>query len=50
MDNVTVSDGIVHLWGYVVSDNERRAVRIAAERVVGVKEVKDHRSDLLPPY
>lgn len=50
MDNVTVSDGIVHLWGYVGSDNERRAVRIAAERVVGVKEVKDHRSDLLPPY
>ena len=33
MDNVTVSDGIVHLWGYVGSDNERRAVRIAAERV-----------------
>ena len=48
MNNVTVSDGIVHLWGYSGSENERRALRIAAGRVAGVKEVKDHRSDLLP--
>jgi len=47
MNNVTVSNGIVHLWGYVGSENERRALRIAAERVSGVKEVKDHRTDLL---
>jgi CBS domain-containing protein len=48
MNNVTVHDGVVHLWGYVSSENERKALRIAAGRVVGVKEVRDHRSDLLP--
>jgi BON domain-containing protein len=49
MNNVTVSNGIVHLWGYVGSENERRALRIAAERVRGVKEVRDHRADLFRP-
>lgn len=44
MNTVTVNDGVVHLWGYVGSDNERRAVRIIAERVAGVKAVQDHRS------
>lgn len=50
MNNVTVSNGIVHLWGYEGSENERRAVRIAAERVVGVKAGIDHRSELLAPF
>jgi CBS domain-containing protein len=51
MNPVTVSDGVVHLWGYVSSGKERRAVCIAAEQVAGVKEVKDHRSGhLLPPW
>jgi CBS domain-containing protein len=50
MNNVTVNNGVVHLWGYVGSENERRAVRIAAERVTGVKAVRDHRSELLPPF
>lgn len=45
MNSVTVSDGVVHLWGYVDSENERKAVRIAAEQVLGVKEVRDHRTD-----
>jgi CBS domain-containing protein len=47
INTVTVNNGIVHLWGYVGSDNERRAVRIAAERAPGVKEVRDHRSDFI---
>lgn len=47
MNTVTVNDGVVHLWGYVGSDNERRAVRIAAERAAGVKAVRDHRSALI---
>jgi len=47
MNTVTVNNGIVHLWGYVGSDNERRGVRIAAERAPGVKEVRDHRSDFM---
>jgi CBS-domain-containing membrane protein len=48
MNNVTVHDGVVHLWGYVGSENERKALRIAAARVPGVRKVRDHRSDLLP--
>jgi Mg/Co/Ni transporter MgtE len=48
MNNVTVHEGVVHLWGYVGSENERKALRVAAERVPGVKKVRDHRSDLLP--
>jgi signal-transduction protein with cAMP-binding, CBS, and nucleotidyltransferase domain len=40
---------IMNLWGYVGSENERRALRIAAERVRGVKEVRDHRVDLFRP-
>jgi len=47
INTVTVNNGIVHLWGYVGSDNERRGVRIAAERAPGVKEVRDHRSDFM---
>jgi osmotically-inducible protein OsmY len=47
MNTVTVNDGIVHLWGDMGSDNERRAVCIIAERVAGVKAVHDHRSALL---
>jgi CBS domain-containing protein len=40
--NVTVSDGVVHFWGGVRSEEERRAARVAAETVVGVKEIEDH--------
>ena len=48
MNNITVSEGIVHLWGFVVSEGERKAVLVAARGVAGVKEVRDHRTDLLP--
>jgi osmotically-inducible protein OsmY len=40
--NVTVADGTVHLWGGVRSEDERRAARVAAETVNGVKDVQDH--------
>ena len=40
--NVTVADGIVHLWGGVRSNAERKAARVAAESVSGVSEVEDH--------
>ncbi len=49
MNTVTVNNAIVHLWGYVGSENERRAVRIIAERVAGVKAVQDHRGALRAP-
>lgn len=43
--NITVTDGVVDLWGLVESDKERQAIRIATEAVPGVTAVNDH---LLP--
>jgi CBS-domain-containing membrane protein len=40
--DVRVEDGVVHLYGTFQSDDERRALRIAAENVPGVKRVEDH--------
>lgn len=40
--NVIVADGIVHLWGVIESDEEGRAIRVAAESVPGVKRVESH--------
>jgi CBS-domain-containing membrane protein len=40
--NVIVQDGVVHLWGVVQSEDERSAIRVAAEGVPGVKGVMDH--------
>jgi CBS domain-containing protein len=40
--NVVVSDGVVHLWGFVGSEDVRKAYRVAAENVPGVKKVKSH--------
>jgi CBS-domain-containing membrane protein len=39
---VTVTDGVVDLWGYAQSDDERRAIRVAAEDIPGVVVVNDH--------
>lgn len=40
--NVTVRDGTVDLWGISQSEAERRAVRVAAESVSGVRAVNDN--------
>jgi CBS domain-containing protein len=40
--NVIVRQSIAHLWGEVNSEEERAAMRVAAENVPGVKGVKDH--------
>jgi len=40
--NIVVSDGVVHLWNIVGSEEERRALRIAAENIPGVRAVEDH--------
>jgi CBS domain-containing protein len=42
--NIVVSDGVVHLWGVLGSEEQRRALKIAAEGVPGVKDVVDHLS------
>jgi CBS domain-containing protein len=39
--NVIVSDGVVHLWGLVSSEPERKALIALAEGVPGVRRVSD---------
>jgi osmotically-inducible protein OsmY len=45
--NVTVHDGNVDLWGFVTSNDEKKAARIAVEGIVGVKSINDHLT--IPP-
>jgi CBS domain-containing protein len=46
--NVVVRDGIVHLWGAVLDDRERQGLRVLAENVSGVRQVRDHISWIEP--
>jgi len=46
--NVTVSRGIVHLWGAVESEADLEAVRGIAEGTPGVRSVHDHLGLLIP--
>lgn len=40
--NVHANDGVVHLWGFVDDEEVRKAHRVAAEGVPGVRRVKSH--------
>src|SRR6266496_1255029 len=40
--SVTVTNGIVDLWGYAESGEERKAIRVIAEAIPGVTGVNDH--------
>jgi CBS domain-containing protein len=40
--NVTVADGVVNLWGITNSGAERKAIRVAAEAIPGVRGVNDN--------
>jgi osmotically-inducible protein OsmY len=40
--NVTVNDGVVDLRGISDSETERKAIRVAAETMAGVRAVNDH--------
>lgn len=42
--NVTVESGAVELWGFVSSEQERQAIRVAAETTPGVVSVVDNLS------
>jgi len=42
--NIVVWGGMVHLWGMVESQEEKRAARLAAERITDVKRVLDETS------
>lgn len=45
--NVIVSDGVVHLWGLVGSEEEHKALLALAEGVPGVVSVSD---EMIPAY
>jgi CBS domain-containing protein len=40
--NVVVSDGVVHFWGTVGSEEERGALRVVAENIPGIHGIEDH--------
>lgn len=40
-NNIIVANGVVSFWGETESDAERRALRVAAEGIPGVKRVED---------
>ncbi len=42
LKNIIVQNGVIHLWGFVETEEERRALRIAAQNVPGAKSVEDH--------
>jgi len=42
MNNVVVRDGVVELWGEIVDERQRAALKVAAENIPGVNAVKDH--------
>lgn len=46
--NVIVTDGVVHLWGVVDTDEQRKAFKVAAEEIPGVKDIEDHLGVDLP--
>ena len=41
-NSVVVTDGIVHLWGLAATEEEKRALELAAERTKGSKGVRNH--------
>ncbi|CAO3401921.1 CBS domain-containing protein [Azospirillum palustre] len=41
-DAIVVRNGVVQLWGFVSSGSQRDALRVAAERVPGVKSVENN--------
>jgi CBS-domain-containing membrane protein len=40
--NITVKDGVVHLWSSYFSEQEKRALVVAAETIPEVRRVEDH--------
>jgi CBS domain-containing protein len=40
--NVMVEGGVAHLWGFVRTDDERRAMVVAAQTLPGIRGVDDH--------
>lgn len=47
--NVIVTDGAAEVWGYVESQEQKEALRIAIETAGGVSDIRDHIA-VLPHY
>jgi CBS domain-containing protein len=47
---IVVNGGVVHLWGFFMSEAERQALLVAAENVAGVRAVHDHVRELQAFY
>ena len=41
IENETVSEGVVELWGFVENEQERQAINVAAKSIPGVNAVND---------
>ena len=46
--NVLVADGVAELWGWVDSEDERKALLTAVGEMDGVKEIVDHLGSVAP--
>ena len=42
MLDIVVRDGVAHLWGVVLDERQREAIRVVAENTPGVKGIEDH--------
>lgn len=40
--DVTVRNGVAHLWGTLMEERQRQGIRVVAENTPGVKRVEDH--------
>ena len=40
--NVIVRNGVAELWGAILDERERQAIKVVAENVPGIKAVRDH--------
>jgi len=47
--NIIVNDGVVDLWGWVESEEERQALLVAAREVASSYQINDHLG-FVPPY
>jgi CBS domain-containing protein len=44
-NNIIVTNGVVTFWGSTASEGERRALRVAAENIPGVRRVEDRTTE-----
>ncbi len=40
--DIVVNNGVVHLWGVLLDERQREAIRVAVENTSGVKTIEDH--------